>query len=135
MKYGQIRAETRRLISSSLLPSADGLQSPVRVSLVTPEVWELPPEGHPQAQKHKNQGHKYYTKTVSLLKCFLLTCLGAGLSYSKQRPAVDSLILILQDAQKSLRSMKTEKSMKVNSSFSKVNWKKYLGLDKASVTV
>lgn len=123
-----------KIISSSLLPSADSFHSLVCTTLVTPDSLGSAPRGWPQAQK-LNHRHKYFTKKVFLSEGFLLTCVGAGLNCNKECTATESFILILQDAQQSRRCMKPEKAVKVNSSFSKHNWKKSVGHNKASVTV
>lgn len=116
----QGRNRELKIISSSSLPSADGLQLLVCTTLVTPESLGAPPRRSCPSPKAKPQAQELHQKCV-LSKSFLPTFVGAGLNCKKQHPTADSLILILRDAQQSRRCMKPEKAMKVNSSFSKAN--------------
>ena len=54
------------IISSSLLPSADGLQSLVCTTLVTPESLGAPPRRLPPSPKAKPQAQELHQKSVSI---------------------------------------------------------------------
>lgn len=124
-----------RIISSFLLPSADGLQSLKCITLKTPGSLGAPHRRPLPSPKAKPQEQELHQKSTSIKRFPPHLSCGRPELYTKQHLVADSLILILQDEQQSRRCVKPDKAMKINSSFSKANWIKSSGHNKASVMV